>query len=649
VAVTHLARLPAVADALALALVRPAEAAVVKFTHLHGQLEALGDAAWALIGTEPTPAPAPAAAGQTESELESEVDAAAAAMGPALVLVERARALLARRRVERSAAAARLLGVRLYHAVDDNDFERAEGILNGADPGRIVNGRRDPHGTLDGDGDDDADAGSSDEGEGKGEGAAAAAAKAAAAVDTAAAAAAAAVAAAEEAERIKSDLKIDEPVSVPGSGGPLTPMQAAAARGNARLVLLLMQYGAAPQQRDPAGRSLLKIALDARQPGVLGALVGCGCPVDRPEDEDQGFTLMHQAAAENDFELCKLLITLRGDVNAKSKKGQTPLMLACARHEPPADPPTPEALEAATAVVARAAEARGESSTVSYAPGDNGAVLRLLLDRGAWPNWRDCDGNTPLHLLTQAVRAQRQNPNAATLTRNGRQRLWEMKKYLCLRGARVAGMRNKRDERPTDDDKTVVAGVVFGLEANGYTDERGALGAVYDYFVKQAPKYKASLSRMEALTNVGPGAGAQHNGGEAIKSKVSRTQWVADNESATCLHCGAEFSFFTRKHHCRVTGALVCGWCSTKELALLDTNDQPSFGRVADCVYNQARRDADAAAYGGEHINILLLPHRNAALGGSAAAHGAGTAVAEPGSAMAVVKQQNKAYGALFE
>lgn len=45
-------------------------------------------------------------------------------------------------------------------------------------------------------------------------------------------------------------------------------------------------------------------------------------------------------------------------------------------------------------------------------------------------------------------------------------------------------------------------------------------------------------------------------------------RWVPDEDSATCQACGADFGFFTRRHHCRQCGALVCGGCSGERKTL---------------------------------------------------------------------------------
>jgi hypothetical protein len=44
--------------------------------------------------------------------------------------------------------------------------------------------------------------------------------------------------------------------------------------------------------------------------------------------------------------------------------------------------------------------------------------------------------------------------------------------------------------------------------------------------------------------------------------------WVEDNKVTRCYQCGAEFGFFTRKHHCRNCGRIFCYNCSNYEAVL---------------------------------------------------------------------------------
>lgn len=45
-------------------------------------------------------------------------------------------------------------------------------------------------------------------------------------------------------------------------------------------------------------------------------------------------------------------------------------------------------------------------------------------------------------------------------------------------------------------------------------------------------------------------------------------RWVEDWEAERCQYCNVRFTFFTRRHHCRWCGKVVCAVCSPKECEL---------------------------------------------------------------------------------
>jgi hypothetical protein len=45
--------------------------------------------------------------------------------------------------------------------------------------------------------------------------------------------------------------------------------------------------------------------------------------------------------------------------------------------------------------------------------------------------------------------------------------------------------------------------------------------------------------------------------------------WAIDSASPVCMCCSEAFSFTNRRHHCRLCGALACGWCSSKSFDLV--------------------------------------------------------------------------------
>ncbi|MCP3964815.1 MAG: hypothetical protein GY750_08040 [Lentisphaerae bacterium] len=57
--------------------------------------------------------------------------------------------------------------------------------------------------------------------------------------------------------------------------------------------------------------------------------------------------------------------------------------------------------------------------------------------------------------------------------------------------------------------------------------------------------------------------------------------WVPDSVSKKCQLCRTEFGFFTRKHHCRFCGKLICSSCYTEEV-FNNTKALQSNGTLAD-------------------------------------------------------------------
>ena len=61
-------------------------------------------------------------------------------------------------------------------------------------------------------------------------------------------------------------------------------------------------------------------------------------------------------------------------------------------------------------------------------------------------------------------------------------------------------------------------------------------------------------------------------------------QWKNDEQVTSCENCEAKFTFFNRRHHCRVCGGIFCGTCA------------PKFGKDSErtCVPCQGRPSAEA-------------------------------------------------------
>ncbi len=46
-------------------------------------------------------------------------------------------------------------------------------------------------------------------------------------------------------------------------------------------------------------------------------------------------------------------------------------------------------------------------------------------------------------------------------------------------------------------------------------------------------------------------------------SSAEAPMWAPDGSSKKCMLCNEEFNFFTRKHHCRACGKVLCSKCAS--------------------------------------------------------------------------------------
>ncbi len=83
--------------------------------------------------------------------------------------------------------------------------------------------------------------------------------------------------------------------------------------------------------------------------------------------------------------------------------------------------------------------------------------------------------------------------------------------------------------------------------------------------------WKASRAQLLQRQQHGHAPAAGAAGQEAAEAPV----WIPDADAKACAVCAAEFTFFTRRHHCRSCGACVCGDCSEKKLLLPAISKEP--------------------------------------------------------------------------
>lgn len=65
--------------------------------------------------------------------------------------------------------------------------------------------------------------------------------------------------------------------------------------------------------------------------------------------------------------------------------------------------------------------------------------------------------------------------------------------------------------------------------------------------------------------------------------------WVIDSAMKICMVCFAPFSFFSRRHHCRVCGNLVCDKCSTLRIKIAALSEPNGSRYCQSCSKHNAK------------------------------------------------------------
>jgi uncharacterized protein len=180
-----------------------------------------------------------------------------------------------------------------------------------------------------------------------------------------------------------------------GPGGKaLSPLLAAAKRGDASTIEKLLSSGAAPNDSDAEGVTALIYAVSSGKIGAVRALLAGGANV-RLADRN-GYTVLHAVAVDREHAIAELLLSAGADVNARTKDNITPLMASVCS-------PYSDATMSLTLIRAGAdvniVDSDGETA-LSCATSRTLEVIEELLKRGANPNIQSkrFSGETPLHL-----------------------------------------------------------------------------------------------------------------------------------------------------------------------------------------------------------------------------------------------------------
>ena len=148
-------------------------------------------------------------------------------------------------------------------------------------------------------------------------------------------------------ELVELLIKLGADVNKPNGNG-MTALVTAVMRDHVPTVKVLLANGANPEEAGPEGYKPLAIAIAEDKYETAKALMEAGADVNVPAGPE-GLTPLMVAVAQNapaegsiflpsstrPLEIAKLLIEKGADVNAQSKNGTTPLMVAATHNNPP--------------------------------------------------------------------------------------------------------------------------------------------------------------------------------------------------------------------------------------------------------------------------------------------------------------------------
>jgi ankyrin repeat protein len=197
-----------------------------------------------------------------------------------------------------------------------------------------------------------------------------------------------------------TELLLERKADVKPAGALITPLYAAARRGNAALVRRLLALGADVNQgSDP-------VSLAPAMPG--------GPPVDWGYTGGPGSAALHGAVAAGCGECVQVLLEAKAKPDAADDDGLTPLLVAVENE----NLPVVERLLAAGADASLASKS-GETPLLKAVSGQNAAMVEKLLAAGADANHANRNGQPPLLLavkwglgVARALLRAKADPNA---------------------------------------------------------------------------------------------------------------------------------------------------------------------------------------------------------------------------------------------
>jgi len=173
-----------------------------------------------------------------------------------------------------------------------------------------------------------------------------------------------------------------------------TALMIASSRGYSEMVEKLLSRGADVNRKHYSGETALMFAADSGDVNTIKTLLGAGADPNAKvlsfhAGELTPLTITINSRHEQRFEVAKILLEAKAEVNFKGRFAMSPLMHAL------------EDLEMVKLLIEHGADVnqknfRGATALMASAVGRDPSVVKYLIEKGADVNARDIDGTTAL-------------------------------------------------------------------------------------------------------------------------------------------------------------------------------------------------------------------------------------------------------------
>lgn len=94
---------------------------------------------------------------------------------------------------------------------------------------------------------------------------------------------------------------------------------------------------------------------------------------------------------------------------------------------------------------------------------------------------------------------------------------------------------------------------------------------------------------------------------------LSRSKWTDDSTVTNCISCNNQFTFFTRKHHCRMCGLIYCNTCSSYRIGVNGNDERTCLTCYKQYRQNKLKQSQHNSTNHSitEHINRLSIDNTN--------------------------------------